>query len=119
MKANIKALIRDYAPVAIGILVFYAILFAVGITCPIKFITGISCPGCGMSRACFSMLTLHFEAAFAFHPLCFPLPIVAVLLLIFRIRNMDKAFSVLLYASIAALLIVYLIRPLLTIMIFI
>lgn len=40
-----------------------------GIGCPIKFITGISCPGCGMSRALWAAARLDFKQAFYFHPL--------------------------------------------------
>ena len=33
--------------------------------------TGISCPGCGMSRAVLLMLSGHFRAAFRMHPLVY------------------------------------------------
>jgi hypothetical protein len=54
----------------VAILILYAVLFALGITCPIKYVSGISCPGCGMSRACFSALRFDLSAALAYHPLC-------------------------------------------------
>ena len=42
------------------IAVFYLILESVfGITCPILFLTGISCAGCGMSRAWFCVCLLY------------------------------------------------------------
>lgn len=33
------------------VVLLYLVLEGFGITCPIKFLTGISCAGCGMSRA--------------------------------------------------------------------
>lgn len=49
-----------------------------GIGCPIYFVTGISCPGCGMSRALFRVLRFDFAGAFLFHPLWCLLPVLAV-----------------------------------------
>lgn len=53
------------------------------IGCPIKFFTGLSCPGCGMFRAWTSFLTLHPLEAFAYHPLfwCVPIALVAAAIL--------------------------------------
>ena len=51
-----------------------------GVHCPIRYLTGIPCPGCGMTRAC---LTLAFGPgglgdrlvrAFQYHPLVFVIP---------------------------------------------
>lgn len=61
---------------------FYVLLELCGITCPIKYLTGISCPGCGMSRAWLSVLRLDFGAARGFHPLYWlPVPGAALFLL--------------------------------------
>lgn len=50
--------------------------------CPIKFFTGVSCAGCGMSRATFALLHLNFKEAFALHPLvlCPPIFIITYIL---------------------------------------
>ena len=81
-----------------------------GITCPIKHLTGISCPGCGMTRACLSALRLDFSAAFAYHPLWVSLPLVAVLALVLHFKQKKRAFSVLIWTFTAAMLAVYLWR---------
>lgn len=52
-----------------------------GIGCPIKWLTGISCAGCGMTRACFYAVQFQFGKAFYFHPLFWMLPFLAVLYL--------------------------------------
>lgn len=49
-----------------GIYLFFSLLH---IGCPLKFITGISCPGCGMTRAYYSLLQLDINMAMHYHPL--------------------------------------------------
>ena len=48
-----------------AVVVLYMAMESIGITCPIKFITGISCAGCGMSRAWLAFLQLDMAKAFA------------------------------------------------------
>jgi hypothetical protein len=88
------------------------LLFAqrVGITCPIKYLTGISCPGCGMTRACVSALRLDFAAAFFYHPLWVMLPPIAVLGPLLYVKKSKKAFWLLIGIFVAAMLAVYLWR---------
>ena len=62
------------------ILALYTVLAIAGIGCPIKFMTGISCPGCGMTRAWLSVLHIDFGSAFAFHPLFWILPVVFLII---------------------------------------
>lgn len=57
------------------VLVFLAIGFIFSIPCPILTLTGIPCPGCGMTRAILALLRLDFAAAFSFHPMVFSLPL--------------------------------------------
>lgn len=54
---------------AIIIVAIYIIFNIFGAGCPIKFLTGISCPGCGMTRAILAAIRLQFNEAFYFHPL--------------------------------------------------
>ena len=37
--------------------------------CPFRFMTGLQCPGCGSTRACYQLLHLHPVAAFKLNPL--------------------------------------------------
>lgn len=92
------------------IVMFYLILeLAFGITCPILYLTGISCAGCGMSRAWFSLLHLDMKGAFEYHPL-FWLPAVAAILLIFWYRIPEKARKALIAAACVLFLLVYIWR---------
>lgn len=60
---------RRSLTVAAVIAALYAVMFALGITCPIKYVLGVSCPGCGMTRACLWAVRFDFVAAFHHHPL--------------------------------------------------
>lgn len=46
--------------------------------CPFRYLFGVPCPGCGMTRALCAAVLSDFETAFAYHPL-FPLLIPAAL----------------------------------------
>lgn len=87
----------------------YAGMMLVGITCPIRFLTGISCAGCGMTRAWFSLLRLDLSASFSYHPL-FWLPIPAAVLLLCRRRIPKVLFQTALSAVIVLFLAVYAVR---------
>ena len=89
-----------------------ALLAVSGIGCPIKFLTGISCPGCGMTRALWSLVTLRLSAALHYHPLCLIMPPVAVFLTVFEIRRNRKAQEWVLWGTAVLLIAVYLWRML-------
>ena len=61
-----------------AVVVLYVILESFGVTCPIKYITGISCAGCGMSRAWIALLHFNIHEAFMYHPLFFLPPVVVI-----------------------------------------
>lgn len=100
---------RKDATALAGIALLYVALESLGVTCPIKFLTGISCAGCGMSRAWLALLRLDLPAAFAFHPLVL-LPIPVALLFLLRDRLPRRVVSVGLWSCGALFLIVYFIR---------
>lgn len=93
------------------IAVFYAVMELAGITCPIRYLTGISCAGCGMSRAWISLLRLDVSAAFAFHPL-FWLPVPVALVLLLRRRLPRALVRWTLGIACVLFLVVYIIRML-------
>ena len=59
------------------------LIFVVGyfIGCPFRIITGIPCPGCGMTRAFTSLFHFDLTRAFLYHPL-FPLIIITAILFV-------------------------------------
>ena len=74
-RTQVGEILRVGAFVAVAALVLYLI----GVGCPIKFMTGVSCPGCGMTRAWLELAQGHLAAAFAYHPLFWAVPVVLVL----------------------------------------
>lgn len=48
---------------------FFAVLMLLFYRCPFKMITGIDCPGCGLTRAFCCILLCDFSAAVQYHPL--------------------------------------------------
>ena len=85
----------------------YLLMFAFGITCPIKFLTGISCPGCGLTRAWMHALTLDFSGALAYHPLFWLVPIATVL---FCFEKRSRACRIAFYTIVAAAFAVWAVR---------
>lgn len=101
-----------YLKLAMTLALVIVIMSVFRVPCIIKYLTGISCPGCGMSRACISALRLDFAAAFAYHPLWVVLPFSLGGLLYCRIRKHRLAHAILLTVSVLLLIAVYLWRML-------
>lgn len=58
-----------------ALFVAWLALYLLDIGCVFRLMTGIPCPGCGMTRAWLAALRLDFSAAFAYHPLFWVVPI--------------------------------------------
>lgn len=64
----------------IGVLfIAWLALYLLDIGCVFRLMTGIPCPGCGMTRAWLAALRLDFAAAIAYHPLFWVVPLAFVL----------------------------------------
>ncbi|WP_277219137.1 DUF2752 domain-containing protein [Peptoniphilus vaginalis] len=105
MKKDRKSLLVFIVMVSI----IYGILQFFGITCPIKFMTGISCPSCGMTRAYLSLLRLDFKSAYYYHPL-FVLPALGLIIYIFRDKFSKNFLSGIEVSFVLVFLIVYVFR---------
>lgn len=92
-----------------GIVLFYVVIESLGVTCPILYLTGISCAGCGMSRAWLSLLRLDLAGAVYYHPL-FWLPVPAAALLLLRRRLPKRVFAAGLTLCGVLFILVYFIR---------
>ena len=84
----------------------YALLERMGITCPILFLSGISCAGCGMSRAWLSLLKGDLTTAASYHPL-FWIPPLAVFIWFFRKSLPRRVVMLLIWACCALFFAVY------------
>ena len=100
---------KDHVQALAPIALFYLFIEALGVTCPIRFLTGVSCAGCGMSRAWLSLLRLDLAGAVYYHPL-FWLPVPAAALLLLRRRLPKRVFAVGLTLCGVLFILVYFIR---------
>lgn len=88
---------------------FYLFIEMLGITCPIKFITGISCAGCGMSRAMFSLIKFDLHSAFHHHPL-FIFPFIFIIIYFIQDKLPKNTFKIICTIMAIIMIIVYIIR---------
>lgn len=94
-----------------AIAVIYLILSLIGIGCPIKFFTGVSCAGCGMTRAWLKLFRMDLSGAYYYHPLFWlPVPVAAVLL--FRNKMNKILFNAVIIMAVFLLFAVYIVRML-------
>lgn len=97
---------KDAVSAVMAVVLLYALMGSLGITCPIKFVTGVSCAGCGMTRAWLALLSGNIDLACYYHPLFF-MPPAALLLFYFRKRMPKTFFYSFLFIIAAFFVIVY------------
>lgn len=120
MKERIrKILTRIFFIVTAG--AFYALFYArtgIGIPCPLRYFTGLKCPGCGVTRMCLSLLRGDFAAAWKYNAvllcvlpfLLFLLCWIAYCYIKTGSVRYPRIVNILLYAIIIALLVFFVVR---------
>ncbi|MCR4720549.1 MAG: DUF2752 domain-containing protein [Lachnospiraceae bacterium] len=108
MKERLLKFRKEGMLAILSIVFIYFIFHITGIGCPIKYVTGVSCPGCGMTRAMWSLLHFDFAQAFYYHPM-WPLPILWLAAFIFRWK-LGKVYKWIVIAFAVAFLVTYIIR---------
>ena len=94
----------------LGVLLYVILLRLCGSTCLIRTVLRIPCPGCGMTRALLSLLTLDISQALAYHPLVFLTPLL-LLYYLFDGRLLGKRTDTVLITGMAvAFVAVWLLR---------
>ena len=91
-KERLNALVRRIVPIlllGLGYFVFIT-LTNIYIPCPIRFVTGYLCPGCGISHCIMHMAHLRFKEAFIANPLVFCLIPIAIPYRIYRAYSYVK-----------------------------
>ena len=77
MRRALKLLWKDIKDIKWAIIIIIA-YFALGryflySLCPMVMVTGLPCPGCGLTRAGFALLKLDLAGAFRIHPFIYPI----------------------------------------------
>lgn len=89
----------------------YCMIAAIAdLSCIIKTFTGVSCPGCGMTRSTLALLQLDFAAAWHYHPLVFYLIIAIPFMIVLYLKDKDRLCKRILVFSAVIMLAVYLYR---------
>ena len=92
--------------------IYVATITLTGIGCPIRWFTGVPCPGCGMTRSLIALLHLDLKKSFYYHPLT----IVAIPFLVYVIIgkkplfNNKKVQDIAIYTFISIMLFVWILR---------
>lgn len=71
--------LRRAAELVAFVAVAGAALYLTDIGCVFRTVTGVPCPGCGMTRAWLAALRLDLPAALAYHPLFWTVPFMIAL----------------------------------------
>lgn len=109
MKKFTNEKLKSIIPAFLSLVFLYGLMQLFGITCPIKYFFGVSCPGCGMTRACLSVLRLDFAKAFYYHPLFWVPPLFITIFLLKNKINI-KIYKFFLFTIVGLFVIVYFIR---------
>ncbi len=103
-----EKLIIGGAVILLGLMAFFGFY-----KCPFRFITGIPCPGCGMTRAFRELVKGNIRRAFYYHPL-WPMALGAAILLVLYffdiIKPSWKIIEITAVLAATALIICYLVR---------
>ncbi|NBJ93625.1 DUF2752 domain-containing protein [Parablautia muri] len=109
MKSKRRKELLNILPAVAAVIIVYALFTVLGIGCPVKFVTGISCMGCGMTRAWLAVLRLDFKSAFYYHP-AFWLPPFVIIFLFLKNKINIKNYKIFMFTAAAIFVIIYFVR---------
>lgn len=90
--------------------IYVAVAYILSLKCPVVWITGFSCPGCGITRALVSVCKLDFAGAWYYNPMIFYLIPAVPVFLIAQLCKKDKLMQTLLCVTVGLMIAVYLVR---------
>lgn len=103
-----KPSLKSAAQIAALVVLAGVVIFVLGYHCPFRALTGIDCPGCGMSRALVSLLHGDLAGSLAWHPMLIPTLITVGFLAVFRKK--PKARDRILWIWVAAMALCWIVR---------
>lgn len=120
MNKILKSTIKSFILFGIIIIIYIGILiilpfndFSPQQLCLFKNITGVPCPGCGLTRSYLALLKGNISHAFYYHPLFFVVPLSALLIIFMNVtknklhkKNSNIALTIL----VCLIIILYIIR---------
>ncbi len=90
--------LKEKIVLTVGYLAIVLLLYFLGAECIFKNFLGVSCPGCGMTRAFLSALRFDFFSAFKYHFMFWSMPILYAYFLfdgkIFKRKKVDLAILI-------------------------
>ena len=112
-----------WAGLILGIGLAYALFClwtGLAVPCPVRAVTGLLCPGCGVTRMCLALLRLDFPGAWAANPgLLLLLPPLALLLGRLGLRyvktgstRLGRGENILIWSMVSAMLLYAVLRNL-------
>ena len=108
-----KAFLKKNSTLISTLLILVLLLILIFIfkpPCLIRYITGISCPSCGITRATFALLRLDFASAFIYHPLWIALPPAIMIAIILYFKQASKVFYTYTFIAISVYVAVWIVR---------
>lgn len=76
--------------------------------CPVKALTGLNCPGCGITRMFVALFHGNIYQAFRYNPLVFiELPILVILILLYKFNKKSRKVVNVLFIILLVITIVY------------
>ena len=81
------------------------------IPCPVRWLLGVPCPTCGMTRSALALLLLDFRTSFYYHPLTVPFGIFMLFVIFKDFFNLSKkTVNIIIISGAVIIFLVYLVR---------
>lgn len=101
-----SSLIQAILFIVIGVIVF----FVFKLPCPSQYLFGVSCPGCGMTRAFLAAFSGDIARSFMMHPFWIALIPCVVVGFILHLKKKEKAFYIFTVSAIVVYIGVWVVR---------
>lgn len=82
--------IKEYLVLFIILIFFFILFFKKKLVCIFNQLTGLWCPGCGITRMIFAIFELDFYKAYRYNPLVFMLIILFILYIVYSLIKYRK-----------------------------